>query len=203
MYLCSVRSWKDAALRPSLAREKLVGIQSGNWIFKLKNISKLTYCTLYNTDIGGEGWLLFGALGHFFLFVIFCVKVVFSFLKEPIHEKQNFLSSNRKEFRFRENLIAVSQISTPTANSYSQSRQSARLSLQSSELAPPTLSPASEFCPSPFWFPVRDTLACRRGGRGSQFGRRRQTLWYSSYGIIIPLCSYCSRCWHHLGIRHQ
>ncbi len=50
--------------------------------------------------------------------------------------------------------------------------QSARIPLQSSELAPPAPSPAGECC-HPFWFQGRgNTLAYRRGGGGSQFGQR-------------------------------
>ncbi len=54
-----------------------------------------------------------------------------------------------------------------------QSRQSARLSLQSSELAPPAPSPAGECCPHPSLAPRgggTHSLAGRGGG--SQFGRR-------------------------------
>jgi hypothetical protein len=52
-----------------------------------------------------------------------------------------------------------------------QSIQSARISLQSSELAPPAPSPAGVCC-TPL-VPGGDTLACGRGGGGgSQFGRR-------------------------------
>jgi hypothetical protein len=45
--------------------------------------------------------------------------------------------------------------------------------LQSSELAPPAPSPASECCP-PFRFREGGggTLACERGGEGSKVGRR-------------------------------
>jgi hypothetical protein len=51
-----------------------------------------------------------------------------------------------------------------------QSRQSARLFLQSSELRPPTPSPAGSVYPPPPFSSEGDTLACRRGGGGSHFG---------------------------------
>jgi hypothetical protein len=51
------------------------------------------------------------------------------------------------------------------------SRQSARLSLQSSELAPPPPPPASECCPLPLFPRVGDTLARGRGDGRYQFGR--------------------------------
>ncbi len=62
-----------------------------------------------------------------------------------------------------------------------QSIQSARLSLQPSELAPsppppPAPSPASECCPPPLWFL----------GWGEPIRTKGQTLWYSRY-CIIPL----------------
>jgi hypothetical protein len=49
---------------------------------------------------------------------------------------------------------------------YPQSIQSARLSLLSSELAPPAPSLASECCPPPFGS-GGDTLVCGRGGAGA------------------------------------
>ncbi len=60
------------------------------------------------------------------------------------------------------------------------SRQSARLSLQSSELAPP---PHLWFQ----WGEREDTLARRRGGRGSQFGRRDRHTGTPGIVCIIPL----------------
>jgi hypothetical protein len=45
-----------------------------------------------------------------------------------------------------------------------QSIQSARLSIQLSELGPPTLSPVRECCSPPFGYKGRDTLACGEGG---------------------------------------
>jgi hypothetical protein len=51
-----------------------------------------------------------------------------------------------------------------------QSRQSARLFLQSSELGPPTPSPAGGLCPL-FDSGGRDTLSCGTGGGGSPSGR--------------------------------
>jgi|688.fasta_scaffold2148888_1 hypothetical protein len=55
-----------------------------------------------------------------------------------------------------------------------QSIQNARLSLWSSEMAPPTPSPASECCPPPFSFGV-DTLAGEEvGGANSEDGRDTQ-----------------------------
>jgi hypothetical protein len=69
--------------------------------------------------------------------------------------------------------------------SSAQSIQSARLSLQSSELAPPTPLPASECCPPSLWFQEGDTLACGRGA-GEPIRTREQTLWYSGI-CIIPL----------------
>jgi hypothetical protein len=69
-----------------------------------------------------------------------------------------------------------------------QSRQSARLILQSSELGPrPTPSPAEEckpLHPVPGW---RDTLACGRGGGRVPIRTRGQTLWYSRYTVYL-LC---------------
>ncbi len=53
----------------------------------------------------------------------------------------------------------------------SQSRQSARLFLQSSELGPPHPSPRRRVCYPSFGSGGRDTLACGRGGGGSQLGR--------------------------------
>jgi hypothetical protein len=67
-----------------------------------------------------------------------------------------------------------------------QSRQSARLSLQSSELALPPPPPASECCP-PVCSRGGTHLFWCEGGGGSQFGRRDQTLWYSIDTCIIHL----------------
>ncbi len=67
-----------------------------------------------------------------------------------------------------------------------QSRQNARLFLQSSELGPPTPSPAGLYVPPPFGSGGGDTLACGCGrrGEGSQLGQRERnwrncgTPWY-------------------------
>jgi hypothetical protein len=51
--------------------------------------------------------------------------------------------------------------------------KSARLSLQLPELAPPAPLFCKRVLPPPlFWLQGGDTLACGRGGRGSQFGLR-------------------------------
>ncbi len=54
-------------------------------------------------------------------------------------------------------------------------RQSARLFLQSSELGPPTTLPTDQCVPSPF-FLGRDTLACDRGGGGSNLDEGTNTV---------------------------
>ncbi len=58
---------------------------------------------------------------------------------------------------------------------------SARLPLQSPELAPPAPSPASEWCPPgmppPLWFQGGVTLFCGREGGGSQSGRWNKLSW--------------------------
>ncbi len=66
-----------------------------------------------------------------------------------------------------------------------QIRQSARLSLRWSELAPPYHSPASECCP-PFGSKVGggDTLACGDRGRWSQFGRGDIPIHSDSLGTV-------------------
>jgi hypothetical protein len=56
-----------------------------------------------------------------------------------------------------------------------QSIQSVKLSLQSSELAPPAPSFASECCP-PLGFKVGGTLACRIGGGGANSDEGTDTL---------------------------
>jgi hypothetical protein len=65
----------------------------------------------------------------------------------------------------------------------SQSRQNARLFLQSSELGlSPTPSPAGLCAPPPLFGSVwRDTLSCGRGGWRVLIPSRGQTLWYSRY----------------------
>ncbi len=65
-----------------------------------------------------------------------------------------------------------------------ESIQSARPSIQSSELGPPTPSPARECC-TPFGAKGGDTLTFG-GGRGNQFRRWGiPTLWYSMYTIHV------------------
>jgi hypothetical protein len=65
-----------------------------------------------------------------------------------------------------------------------QSRQSARLSLQSSALAPPTLSSASGCCPPPpFWF-RGGTHSLAGRGRGEPIRTKGQTLRYSRYSTV-------------------
>jgi hypothetical protein len=68
------------------------------------------------------------------------------------------------------------------------SRQSARLSLQSSELAFSAHSPASECCPPPppHWFQGGGPTHWRERAWGEILWTKRQALWYSRY-IIIPL----------------
>jgi hypothetical protein len=56
---------------------------------------------------------------------------------------------------------------------------SARLSFQSSELGPPTPSPARECCSSPLWAQGGDTLAYGERGRRDSILTKGQILWYS------------------------
>jgi hypothetical protein len=58
----------------------------------------------------------------------------------------------------------------------SQSRQSARLFLQSSELGLPHPLAHRQVCP-PLWLQGRETLAGGRGGGGVSIQTRGQTLW--------------------------
>jgi len=69
----------------------------------------------------------------------------------------------------------------PTGEYQPQSRQSARLFLQSSELGPLTPSPAGECVPLPLpLVPGGHTPLREKGG-----GTRGQTLWYSKYINIL------------------
>ncbi len=80
-------------------------------------------------------------------------------------------------------------ITAVLVQSKAQSIQSARLSIQSSELGPPAPSPGSECCcPLPFRSNGGHTFACGRRGGGTQFHRRD---WYSMC-FIIPLRSKAS-----------
>ncbi len=95
--------------------------------------------------------------------------------------------------------------------------QSARLSLQCSELAPPRpltrkrvlpplvprwrwTHPQASVSPAPFGTKVEvDTLACGRGGGVGPIRMKGQTLWYSRYSIF-PLrgkaLEFCQRIWN-------
>ncbi len=62
-----------------------------------------------------------------------------------------------------------------------QSRQSARLSLQSCELGPPTPSPVGEWCfPPPLVPGGRGYTRLRERGWVDPIRKRGQTLWYST-----------------------
>jgi hypothetical protein len=63
------------------------------------------------------------------------------------------------------------------------SRQSARLSLRSSELAPPAPSPGSECCPPLFQGGGAHSLVGK--GAGEPVRTNGHTLWYSKYNIIL------------------
>jgi hypothetical protein len=65
--------------------------------------------------------------------------------------------------------------------------QGARLSIQSSELGPPTPSSASRCCPPPptLVFKWGDTLACGGGG-GNPMPTKGQTLWYVAVPMYVP-----------------
>ncbi len=73
-----------------------------------------------------------------------------------------------------------------------QSRQSARLFLQSSELGLPHPLPHRRVPPPPFWFGRGGggTLARGRGGGKVPVPKRGQALWYSRYKSTL-----CSRHW--------
>ncbi len=97
--------------------------------------------------------------------------------------KKDFLSSNRKQFRFRENFIGVSQISTPTETySCSQSRQSARLSLQSSR----AVARKQTLLPPP--------LGSKGGGHTCLRERGRRALGNSPFGTGLTPASNLSSC---------
>ncbi len=66
-----------------------------------------------------------------------------------------------------------------------QSIQSARLSVQSSELGPP-LSPSSEFVSLPLGSWGGRHTRLRGRGRGDPIPTKGETLWYSLYTIITP-----------------
>jgi hypothetical protein len=80
----------------------------------------------------------------------------------------------------------VYPLSIPIQSCHPQSRQSAKLFLQSSELGlPPSLS-RKRVCPPPFG-PVEGgefTLACGRGNGGVPIPTRGHTLWCSTYMYI-------------------
>ncbi len=75
--------------------------------------------------------------------------------------------------------VKSSKVLIETEQAYSQRRQSARLLLRSSELEPPTPSPAGGCVPSPFGW--GEPLACGRGGGGVPIRTKGQTLSYSRY----------------------
>ncbi len=62
-----------------------------------------------------------------------------------------------------------------------QSRQSAKISLQSSELGLPHPLTRRRMCPPPFGTGGRGILAGERGGGRVLISTRRHTLWYSIY----------------------
>jgi hypothetical protein len=64
-----------------------------------------------------------------------------------------------------------------------QSIQNARLSLQSSELAPPAHSAASECCPTLLVPMGRTHSLAVEGGGGEPIRAKGQTLWYSRYTV--------------------
>jgi hypothetical protein len=72
-----------------------------------------------------------------------------------------------------------------------QSRQSARLFLQSSELGPPSPLTHRRVC-LPLWC-WGYTLACGRGGgEGVPILTRRPTLWYCWYGMYVHSTLCCA-----------
>jgi hypothetical protein len=71
------------------------------------------------------------------------------------------------------------------SSTITESRQSARLSLQSSKLAPPAPSPASECCtPPPLWFQEEGYTRLRERGWRKPIPMKGQTLWFSTVGIL-------------------
>jgi hypothetical protein len=92
-----------------------------------------------------------------------------------LHIKRNFSSSFLVDFE--KGILRIK--TTSSEQSQTQSGQSARLPLQSSELAPPRPHPQASVAP-PLWF---------QGGTrwGELIRTKGQTLWQSRYGIVsIP-----------------
>ncbi len=75
---------------------------------------------------------------------------------------------------------------------YSQSRQSAKLFLQSSKFGLPQPLTRRRVCPPPFGSGGRGTLAGERGGVRVPIPTRGHTLWYSLYMYFVTLLVYSS-----------
>jgi hypothetical protein len=92
------------------------------------------------------------------------------------YQTSKYLKRKRKLYiRTANNVVSFKLLPKST------SIQIARLSLHSSELAPPT-SPASEY-PPPLWFWGGHTRL-RERGQEEPIRTKGQTLWYSRYSII-------------------
>ncbi len=105
----------------------------------------------------------------------------------PIAASLLFLCIPKIKIIYRTRAARVKGIFLSTIPPRPESIQSARPSIQSSELGPPTPSTARECCSPPLWI---------QGGRHTHFRMRRwgepipmmgHTLWHSKYTItIIP-----------------
>jgi hypothetical protein len=94
-------------------------------------------------------------------------------------------------------LISVVFTPSHTANTavfcpYPQSIQSARLSVQLSELGPPHPLTRKRVLLPPLFPKVGDTFACGGRGWGDPIPRKGQPLWYSMSYTVIPKRSYLS-----------